>query len=427
MQKLSCKKGPPQAVNVERSATQSSKKLEERKQSEKSSTTSEFLDVESFLKLCAVRLGIYNSHALCSSPGNDALFVDFSHLPPVEDVVTIHFNDGINSVRAQHVYDPEQLLFKSKIFRPDFLSKGEELLNEHKGIKITRANGGTRVVGIYEYNGHKLCFKQWPEAPWIEKAAYLLYRGLFSSTPSLPKSEVILINGQVFLVSKYIDGEPLEIFLEKAKNNSRDFILNEESFQRLVIFCLLTNPEDCRLQNCLVRQIENSQEYEIVLIDNERSFGRAFTDEILQEDRKISTRVHCVLFCFYEMLQREIHPSVLSEITRSPIIDMLTKQFAAENEYHRNLANLGCTLEQTVGIQCRETILGVPLGSEFLERVSYSWPRIIASIQVGKNLTSIFVEEHPEIAELYDLQTSAISHNMFEQVLERIKTIDKGI
>ena len=34
MQKLSCKKGPPQAVNVERSATQSSKKLEERKQSE---------------------------------------------------------------------------------------------------------------------------------------------------------------------------------------------------------------------------------------------------------------------------------------------------------------------------------------------------------------------------------------------------------
>lgn len=403
-------------------------------------------DTGSFLKKCADRLSIYNFQEVQLSP-----------LPEKydeKDIITVHWKGRDGNVETVQVYDPLH-----------------ELMDDQKFDPQDKASGGTRTVGFYSIDGKKrLCFKQWPEAPWTERATDLLYQKLFPNTPSLPKSEVILMKGQVFLIFEYIEGEPLESFLEKAHGNPTAFSLNMESFQRLAIFCLLTNPEDCRLQNCLVRKMGNSQEYQIVLIDNERNFGQTFIEEVLcgraffdksilgkDLDRiipqgvgrfagiKVGTRAHCVLFCFHEMLKEQLGSSVLEEIGRSTVDVILARQFDAEDKYQKNLKGFidpryvsrltdgaGKTRE-TIGVEFRETILGNRLGSWFLERVFYGWPRIIETVQAGKSCEHVFIEVQPRLTELYGIQTttaqtvkSSSTNTGLEHVLERIKLIDAG-
>jgi len=402
-----------------------------------------YLSVDTFLKVCAGRLNLYEIQEYQSYSLPEEY--DRNHL------VTVHRKDSTGSIESVQVYDPDGLLINGQNFTPQ-----------------DKALSGTRTVGFYSINGkRRLCFKQWPEAPWTEGIIRVLYQKLFPSSPSLPNSEVILMNGQVFLVSEYIEGDSLESFLKKAQESPADFILNLESFQKLVIFCMLINPEDCRLQNCLVRQVKDSGEYQIVIIDNERSCGPAFIEEIQcgraffdksllgrnlerkdQLDKrfgiwKVGTRVHCALFCFYEMMSEHLQPNVLEEIKDSiSIIDTaLAKQFDEEDKYQKGLKEFiypkyvsritdgaGKTRE-TIGAEFRETILGNNLGSWFLERIFYGWPRLVERIQRGKSCVDIFIEVHPRLAELYAVQSTITQKdvpNCIERVLERIQLIDAG-
>ena len=117
----------------------------------------------------------------------------------------------------------------------------------------------------------------------------------------IPLSEVLIINGRVFLVSQFVEGETLEkVLLEVQKGNNEylEYKFDVERFQKLAIFCFLINPEDCRPQNCIVRKCKDSDKWQLVLIDNER----AFCQEVVTDHGSQKTRVHCVLFCFDALL-----------------------------------------------------------------------------------------------------------------------------
>lgn len=104
-----------------------------------------------------------------------------------------------------------------------------------------------------------------------------------------------------------MEGESLdEIFKKVAQdpNYGSHWIFNLERFQKLAIFSLLANPEDCRPQNCLVRKMKDSDEYEFVLIDNDRTFGKEFAAYEHPVKGTINTRVHCALFLFHEMIKQ---------------------------------------------------------------------------------------------------------------------------
>lgn len=135
---------------------------------------------------------------------------------PSENLITIHLqifgeseitpatmrsqllNAG-SLVRTLKIDDPHGILMHGDTFAPELRPKAET----RSGIEMCRADG-TRTVGIYEYNGSKVCFKKWPEAPWNEIAAYQIYKALFPDVARedmpLPISEVIWMNGHLFSV-----------------------------------------------------------------------------------------------------------------------------------------------------------------------------------------------------------------------------------
>jgi hypothetical protein len=131
----------------------------------------------------------------------------------------------------------------------------------------------------------------------------------------LPASDVILMNGQVFLVSEFMEGEPLDKILEKVRTDpeyGREWIFNTEKFQKLAIFSLLIQPEDGRPQNYLVRKIKDIDEYQLILIDNERILEvgllghEGFIEHEDPDKGYVKTRMHCALLCFHELLEEKI-------------------------------------------------------------------------------------------------------------------------
>ena len=68
--------------------------------------------------------------------------------------------------------DPDYLLMQGDIFAVESLESlsQKELISGN--LKLEKANGGTRKVGIYTFPRGKLCLKQWPEVPAAEVAAY---------------------------------------------------------------------------------------------------------------------------------------------------------------------------------------------------------------------------------------------------------------
>lgn len=232
-----------------------------------------------------------------------------------------------------------------------------------------KASEGTRPVGIYNYKGRKSCLKLCPEAPGVEVATRRFYEAFISyEDVPIPRSQVILMNGQCFLASEFIDGRPLRSFLESRQSEPDQYVLETASFQRLVIFCMMINPEDCRLENCLVRKKPNGL-YEIVLIDNERSLGKEFVYG------EVATRVHCVLFCFYNMLLQPVDIQ-LHAIEAGEDARLRLSSIDDEHLYQLALCK-----------QCRKgerrTILGIPLGQEFVKNLNKKFDAITKIIHEG--------------------------------------------
>lgn len=360
----------------------------------------QFIEVEHFLDVCTKRLKSSSYH-------EPNLYI---HVENYNDsqIVSVYLKDKHNNPKLYKIYDPNHQLMEGQNFTPK-----------------DKASGGTRKVGFYSVNGGKrpsLCFKQTPEDPIVEYAVYELYKTLFSRDQQnlpLPNSEAFLMNGKLFLMSQFMEGDSLETILKETEKNpeyGRKYSFDLESFQRLALFCLLTNPEDCRPQNCLVRKNPNSNTYQFVLIDNERNFCK---------DVVKGTRVHCSLFCFRELLQKEIgHYMVKRSLMKN--IHEWEERCNSYSEYVQNLAAFAQTLEHQTSFKYKSPIKKLnrklhKIHALFDKKESYF-------DQVGIPLTDIFRELMPKLANTYlnpEDTLSKDSHPM-QLALQRIKRIDSG-
>ncbi len=309
-------------------------------------------------------------------------------------------------VRTILVDDPNHLLMQDGVFLPAIPETKER---ESSSIRMHKASSGSHPVGIYEYLDNKLCFKQGPEAPNIEIATHSAFKGIFGTnnenTP-IPPAEVIVMNGIPFLVSQFRGDESFDDILMQAQSPAREYIFDLEEFQRLAIFCLLTVPEDCRPRNCRVRTIPGSSKSGFVLIDNERSFGKEFTESYPHSKwGNIHTRCHCVLFYFDELLSHKIKESVIDEIMKKKddILTMWTR-ILKEDSYQLALTK---HIEERDG---EKTFLGIPfdeaITKSMLTRVN-SFIKLIRSNR-EQSLANIFRTVAPELAEIYRIQVPEV-------------------
>lgn len=405
---------------------------------------------------------------------------DFEYKPlspkPTENLITVYSRrfgtaaaEGFYFDFLDHPRKPEELIRTFKVHDPNhifFTDDGDFSLSifeegiDTDTVKARVATGGTRAVGIYECRGNKICFKRWPEAPSAEVTTYHTYKSIFQEyddlTPlpaaffqdsrflhfvrlgevPIAASEVILMNGQVFLVSEFMEGESFEGIL---KNIERDpiqaskYIFNLERFQRLAIFCLITVPEDCRPQNCLVRQVAGSDEYEFVLIDTERSCGRVITKDYTHPKMgNIHTRCHCILFCFYELMTHPIAESVYAEITGGKIKNCYDTRLglrkwqailASEDKYQLGL------IAKIHPAHQKKTLLGMPFGRSAFQEMATRWHKFKELVTAGRerSLASIFAEVSPELAAIYGFHLPAVApEDNLTAVSTRIRAIDAG-
>lgn len=358
------------------------------------------------------------------------------HPAPTNHLVTVHmekFNGtgpelylsrhqlpGEDRIRTFKVYDPEHIFFTDD---GDFsLSDFEEGIDTDT-VKVRKATGGTRTVGIYECRGNKVCFKQWPEVPGCEVAFYRMYYAAHSSqyreNLPIPASEVIIMNGEVFLVAEFMEGESLKSILTKVSANpeyANRYNFDLDRFQALVIFCLITAPEDCRPENILVRRIKGSNKDEFVFIDNERSFGEQITEFHDSGEGLIRTRMHCALFCFHEMLSKTINEDTFRRIT--------SRQFAKDilqaAEELRAVSAYLKALSAKVQDGChRKSSLSIPLGTCAISGMSQRLERLnLIAFDRNKGLADIIVAVSPEIAHIYELDRRCILLSPVPSILQ---------
>ena len=305
-----------------------------------------------------------------------------------KDIIVTYLSDGKGGKRCQLVHDPEHKLMKSY---DEFDPPQEERLAT--GISMRRLAGGTRKVAACSIDGiDRFCFKQWPEAPGAEIAVRQLYKTFISDEDvPMPRSQTIIINRQCFLVSEFIQGVPLRDFLEHRTKEPDRYSFDMASLQKLFIFCMLANFEDCRLENCLVRKKTNGL-YEVVLIDTERGLGREFVKP--KEGQDDGTRVHCVLFCFLEMLLQPVDVRLRGIDDEMARVELL----ALQNEHLYQLALRQHLHEEKEG---KKIILGIHLGAEYAEDLNEKWRKIKALLSIKKTLAEIFLYVMPDIASKY--------------------------
>ncbi len=330
----------------------------------------QFLDVVSFLKLCATRLGIYDGD-YPSRPNPD----------DPENIITVRLHDKEGRLQWYQVYDPDHHLMHNQTFTPS-----------------RKPTGGTRTVGFYSFDDSEdpqLCVKQCPEAPAYDIAIHKLYKALFPEDKEdlpVPASLVVEMNGIVFSISEFMEGETLEdVFKNVQKDSSygMSWDIDIEQFQKLVIFSLLTNPEDCRPQNCLIRKIKGSNKRKFVLIDNERNLGKEYVEFDHPIKGKITTRVHCVLFFFDHFLTHRVDPEFMmrQRLNHITAIYNWIKECAYENQYQYNLRQL---LVKEAEEELKTTVSSLACDELFTGNPFDSLDRIEKACAKARNLQKIF-------------------------------------
>jgi hypothetical protein len=276
------------------------------------------ISVNTFLKKCAKSVGI-NTDAEAESP----FFLPYLH--ERDDIIHVSLWER-GRITDYRVYDPEH-----------------RLMNKGKFCPKDKPIGGTRKTGFYSVDGDTRIFmKEAPEASEREEAARDLYLRLFPEDREnipLPKSKTIVMNGKIYLVAEFMEGETLEEVFRKVKENpeyGKEWVFNKKRFQQLLILCSLLRPEDLRPLNCLVRKIKGSEEWEFILIDNERCLPENEDFEFEHPQKgKIKTRVHCVLLCFHELMNFLIDIKISSDV--HGIVQAWTTKYWEENRNQRQL------------------------------------------------------------------------------------------
>lgn len=360
------------------------------------------ISVDTFLKKCANFLGIEGC-------GREERIFTYEE----KDVVNVVLRENGKRVKCR-VYDPYHKLMNGQQFCPP-----------------KKPRGGTRETGIYPIDGRDcIFFKQWPEAPEREKAAYDLYLELFpedNGNVPFPKSQTILMNNQVFLISEFIEGETLEEVFEKVKVNpeyGKDWCFDIEKLQKVLIVCSIICPEDLRPQNCLLKQDARNNKWRFIPVDNERSIPeKDYIEYYHPMLGKISTRVHCSLLCFYELLKERNKVNLSMNIATA--LERWTTKLWKETQY---LQKLKRHLDRN-NVLTRSN-LGIFYSSDRKKEMANRMKKIVRVCSVKESLFShVLWGIDPQLAAIYRIPTiySAVSSgNILSLAYSRISEIDAG-
>lgn len=181
-----------------------------------------------------------------------------------------------------------------------------------KGIKKDNRYG-RRAVAFVEHEGQKMHAKSHPEIFATEEGVKLLWRLLFSQG-GIAESGVLRFFDQTgkpypVLISRHIEGENLQnVVQDLSKMKAVGNAFDEQRFSEGLVMTMLTNPEDDKPDNKILRYFINQagiKKLEIVGIDNDH----AFVFPIVREEGHRILQVKTIIACFDQM-REPLHPAV---------------------------------------------------------------------------------------------------------------------
>lgn len=319
--------------------------------------------------------------------------------PPIQmpidhrNIIEVHLRGKGISVRTLQVYDPTHRLMNASTFTPsDYID-------------------GFHKVGFFciQEDHRAICIKQEPEAPGLEIASEQIHQVVCdanSVTDATFNSTIaILMNDIMFSVSRFIEGENLHDVL-RAKKGFQEYCFNQNHISVMIQWAFLTNSEDFRPKNCIVR--ERNGYAELVGIDRERSFGHHCK---IVEERTV--RAHSFLNSSQEMYLKMPKGSF-----NIPFLSIQYWILAMTQEHFYQIS-----LKQFLKRKSN-SILGVPIATERIYEILTKMVTIAACIEKERTLMHALEYTNPSLAALY--KTVNPSKNILESIHATVNSVDAG-
>ena len=221
--------------------------------------------------------------------------------------------------------------------------KSNKLLDKKNKLKLLEKQvnlpGRHLVVSlsiVIDGQSVALHLKFFPEMPGIEYAAGRFARLLVGwGAPYVQLAR--LTDGEKsypVLLSQTIAGELLSDLLEKPDANQLHEKLDLRRYSQRVILSLLLNQEDAKPSN-FIAVLNPQQRYELVCVDNDRSFFQA----VLEEHNQIVPIVKDITYCF-ETMQKPLHSELCTDILFINAYQLLCKWLKDLEHFNNQLKQL---------------------------------------------------------------------------------------
>lgn len=244
--------------------------------------------------------------------------------------------------------------------------------------------------------------KLYPGLPGINDAAQLLYRRLFGATGGVPWSAtgMLEIDNQVIPVLISQDGGELI-----KPNDSNLDLLDKTTLTKLILFTMLTNPEDGKTGNFALRKNASGQ-YELCSFDNDQSFVGAMTETgIFFKSKKI--RLKSFLFCLDAMKDALDDRAVKEFLSLEPLLCLeswLQDLCLLETQYE-NLFKHCKTRARDEKDLLRRSYLDMVLPAATLMKLAYKMDRLQQKLHENPKASGIELlsSVEPEAGQFYGL------------------------
>ncbi|CAM4436377.1 MAG: hypothetical protein LEGION0398_MBIBDBAK_00551 [Legionellaceae bacterium] len=310
------------------------------------------------------------------------------------------------------------------INEPFFLK--EDIANQFwdgkkQALKPSELPGNHLVYKLSLKEGHDNRFiylKCYPGLPGLNDSLQYLYRRLFGATDGLPWSVTGLLTIGVKKIPVILSDDVGDK-LDSDDPRLTHSLLNHVSLSKLLLFSILTNPEDGKCDNYAVIKNRDGT-YTIRSIDNDQSFAEG------QEKTQKTTKntfydIKTVLFCLEEMkepLNREVIEEFITLDTRNTLKAWLFDLVNLQHEYHHLFQAVSPFSEKEIKAH-RGSYLDMVLPLSIVTRMSYKFEQIQQLLREDPTLTplALLQEVEPSIANGYQL--------VLEQPLSPSERFDK--
>ncbi|WP_165485069.1 ankyrin repeat domain-containing protein [Legionella rowbothamii] len=281
---------------------------------------------------------------------------------------------------------------------------------------------GNHPVYKLELSSGKFVFcKLYPGLPGINDSLQYLYRRLFGAQGGLPWSVTGLLK---------IDNQTIPVLFSEdvgsmvEENDLRLSNLDRKTLSKLILFCLLTNPEDGKLANLtLIRNLRGS--YDIFSVDNDQGLVEPTKENYswFGYSKKPSLFVKSLLFCLDAMkepLDEEVVREFLSldsmETLKAWLNDLIPVAEAYEALFD------GCKSPNEEPNPYRKSYLNLALPVVTVFHIAYKMQRIKTLLEEYDKTTPLKLLEsvEPVVFSYYDpvLQLPLSATDRFDKLVK---------